>query len=377
MSNVNLPPFETWLAEPLPKDVATSLDRLRRADDVRHLAVMPDVHLSGDVCVGAVVATSELVYPAAVGGDIGCGMAAIAVDADAGLLADARHAAILLSNLRQCVPSNKHSSQRAIPEELSALGLSDPQLAKAARRDGRVQLGTLGRGNHFLEFQSDAPGQLWLMLHSGSRAMGQLITRFHLDRAAPSKSHLVYLDANTSQGAAYLHDVAWARTYAAANRRAMLHSVEALLMQNFNTSLDWPTLIHTDHNHVARETHFGQSLLVHRKGAQAAAAEQPAVIPGSMGTTSYHVTGRGHATALASCSHGAGRRLPRAEAARRVSTRDLAHQMSGVWFDERRAAALRDEAPAAYKDIRKVLRAQRDLVRIERELQPVLGYKGT
>lgn len=376
MNDPQLPPLNTWLAEPLPKDAAQSLDRLHRADDVCHLAIMPDVHLAADVCVGAVLATRDLVYPAAIGGDIGCGMAAVALDADASLLADAKKAATLLHRLAESVPGNKHAAKRDFPADCRPHDLSSPALAKAADRDGRVQLGTLGRGNHFLEFQRDPDDRLWIMLHSGSRAMGQRITQFHLDRAATPRARLTALDAASPRGIDYLHDVAWARAYAAANRLAMLRAGDELLQHLFNTPLDWPTLIHLDHNHVERETHFGQSLLVHRKGAQSAFDGQLALIPGSMGAASYHVAGRGHEPALASCSHGAGRRLSRTDAARKISPRDFTRQMAGVCFNERRAAALRDEAPAAYKDIRQVMRAQRDLVRITRELHPVLSYKG-
>jgi tRNA-splicing ligase RtcB len=376
MNDPKLPPLATWLTEPLPKDVAQSLDRLRRTDDVRHIAVMPDVHLAADICVGTVLATRELVYPAAIGGDIGCGMAAVAIDASAVVLADERSAIALLRGLAESVPSLKHAAKRELPRECDPADLSAPSLAKAADRDGRLQFGTLGRGNHFLEFQRDADGRLWTMLHSGSRAMGQCITRYHLDRAATPRAHLIAIDVTSPRGRDYLHDVAWARAYAAANRLAMLRGVDALLQRLFHVSIDWPTLIHRDHNHVERETHFGESLLVHRKGAQSALADAPALIPGSMGTASFHVTGRGHAPALASCSHGAGRRLSRTDAARTLTARDVQRQMSGVHFNEHRAAALRDEAPAAYKDIRRVMRAQRDLVRITRELHPVLSYKG-
>jgi len=376
MNDSELSPLATWLAEPLPRDVAQSLERLRRADDVRHIAVMPDVHLAADVCVGAVVATRELVYPAAIGGDIGCGMAAVAIDSDESILANEALAAALMRSLANCIPHNKQPSKRDLPPDCAPANLSSPALAKAADRDGRLQLGTLGRGNHFLEFQSDTESRLWIMLHSGSRAMGQHISQFHPTRVKMPRSRPLAFDATSQAGIEYLQDVTWARAYAAANRLAMLHAVDALLHRVFNTSLDWPTLVHPDHNHVQRETHLGQSLLVHRKGAQSAPAGQPALIPGSMGTASFHVVGRGHEPALSSCSHGAGRRLSRADAARKIFPRELARQMGRVWFDERRAAALCDEAPAAYKDIRKVLRAQRDLVCITRELRPILSYKG-
>jgi tRNA-splicing ligase RtcB len=184
-----------WLCEPLPKDVALSIGRLASSQDVRHVAIMPDVHLSGDVCVGLAVATERLIYPAAVGGDIGCGMAAIATDADAGLLGSKHAAPAILDGLRFGVPSNRHSRQTMpaeLPPALRRLPLSDPRLEKFAARDGRVQFGTLGRGNHFLELQADQEDRLWIMLHSGSRAMGRAITARHVaiaekqsQRAAP------------------------------------------------------------------------------------------------------------------------------------------------------------------------------------------------
>jgi tRNA-splicing ligase RtcB len=173
---------ERWLAEPLPKDVALSIDRLASAEDVARVAVMPDVHLSGDVCVGLAVATTQLIYPAAVGGDIGCGMAAVALDADAGLLDGERAAARLLDALGKNVPAMRHSraTMPDLPGSLQVESLSHPRLQKLLSRDGRVQFGTLGRGNHFLEFQADDEDRLWIMLHSGSRAMGQAITGHHM-----------------------------------------------------------------------------------------------------------------------------------------------------------------------------------------------------
>jgi tRNA-splicing ligase RtcB len=376
MNQSALPPLASWLAEPLPRDVAKSIERLRRADDVRYIALMPDIHMAADVCVGAVVATRELVYPAAVGSDIGCGMASVAVQAAADLLDDPRAAAELLDGLSRAVPSNKHPEKRDLPDELVSPGLSGQSLAKAADRDGRVQLGTLGRGNHFLEFQADHAGRLWTMVHSGSRAMGQIISRHHLKNAvrrAPGPEHL---RVDSDEGQAYLSDVAWARCYAASNRMAMLQAVDELLRQLFKVEIDWPSLIHSDHNHVREESHFGQMLWIHRKGAQSSRSGEAGMVPGSMGTSSFHVLGRGAEKSLHSCSHGAGRRLSRTEAARKVNVRDLSRQMGPVWFDHRRAAALRDEAPSAYKDIRKIMRAQRELVRVTRELSPLLSYKG-
>lgn len=370
-----------WLCEPLPSDVALSIHRLASADDVQHIAVMPDVHLSGDVCVGLAVATRRLIYPAAVGSDIGCGMAAIAVDASADLLADKRNAGSLLAGLCQCVPAMRHSrvTQPAeLPSDLTDTPLSDVRLALLVVRDGRVQFGTLGRGNHFLEFQRDQEGRIWIMVHSGSRAMGQAITGHHLAIAEhySGRRRLPFLDTATPAGAAYLADATWAVRYAEQNRLAMLRATEQLLSRLFGVPFDWQTLIHANHNHICSEAHFHDELWVHRKGALPAAEGIAGVIPGSMGSPSFHVTGRGCPESLFSSSHGAGRALSRSDAVREISTRQLDREMRGVWFDSRQANRLRDEAPSAYKDILAVMRAQRELTRIDRQLQPLLSYKG-
>jgi tRNA-splicing ligase RtcB len=375
MNEPNLATFHTWLVEPMPRDVSGSIQKLRRQADVAHIAVMPDVHLAQDVCVGVVMATRQLIYPSAVGGDIGCGMATVAVNAEANVLDSELLAMRVLDGLRDVVPTNKHHQPRALPDRLPTSALSDPVLARHAQRDGRVQLGTLGRGNHFLEFQADTENRLWIMVHSGSRAMGQWITKHHMG-GSRTANRLLSLDSLDDRGRSYLMDAAWARVYAEENRRVMLSAVETLLRREFAWSLDWDTLIHADHNHVLWELHDQEGYWVHRKGAQSVSKDVAGLVPGSMGTASFHVAGRGHAPAFDSCSHGAGRRLPRGSATRSLSARDFTRDMSGVWFDPRKASRLLDEAPSAYKDIRAVMRAQRDLIRITREVRPILSYKG-
>ncbi|MEI8381746.1 MAG: RtcB family protein [Planctomycetota bacterium] len=368
-----------WVTEPLPSDVSKSLQRLARSEDVRYVAVMPDVHLAGDVCNGTVIATNDLIYPLAVGGDIGCGMLAVACDLSADVLSNEMSAGRVMAGLYRRTPSNKHAKSHLpeqLPESLNEKPLSASTLETLKVRDGLFQLGTLGRGNHFVELQSDVDGRLWLMLHSGSRGMGQAITEHHLRRTTQAPSGLGYLDASTPEGLAYVSDQEWTTEYAMQNRLAMARAVEALLQEFFSTSLDWSTLIHCHHNHVRRETHFGEELWVHRKGALPASEGEPGVIPGSMGNHSFHVTGRGEKTALRSSSHGAGRSLARHLARKSISRHELNQQMKGIWFDQRRADAIRDEAPSAYKDIHRVMRAQRELTRIIRELKPILAYKG-
>jgi tRNA-splicing ligase RtcB len=371
----------SWLTEPLALDVAQSIERLCRASDVRQVAVMPDVHLANQVCVGVAMATQRLIYPAAVGSDIGCGMAAIGFEADADLLAGERAAARVLAGMCRLIPSIKHpraAVPAALPPSLQAASLSDPRLEKLKDRDGRFQFGTLGRGNHFVELQADQHDRLWLMVHSGSRGMGQAITAYHVKKAveAGGRDPLVSFDAESPPGPAYLADVAWAIDYAQQNRLAIVAAVERLLAELFDVAANRDTLIHSNHNHVRRETHLGESYWVHRKGALSAAAGEPGVIPGSMGSASFHVIGRGEESALCSSSHGAGRELSRGEASKKINVKRLEREMQGVWFDHRHAAQLRDEAPSAYKDIRAVMRAQRELTKIERELRPLLSYKG-
>jgi tRNA-splicing ligase RtcB (3'-phosphate/5'-hydroxy nucleic acid ligase) len=373
------PQVSGWLCEPLPEDVGQSLLRLSEAEDVRQLAIMPDVHLAADVCIGTALATTETIYPSAVGSDIGCGMAAIGFAAGAELLSDEQAAANVLAGLYETVPANKHRTAGAVDvsELPDPTALSESSLTKKALRTGRVQLGTLGRGNHFVELQSDTEGRLWLMVHSGSRGMGQQISRFHLEHVRPDEqSRLPCFDADSREGQAYLNDVAWAVAYAAQNRMAMVRAVEALMQRQFGVAADWETLIHSDHNHVRSEEYDGKKLWVHRKGALPAAAGQAGIIPGSMGSSSFHVAGRGCIAALCSSSHGAGRSMSRRQAARTVRLRDLERQMRGVWFDRRQAEALRDEAPSAYKDIGRVMQAQKELTRIVRPVRPLLCYKG-
>jgi tRNA-splicing ligase RtcB len=370
-------PITMWVTDKPSADVRVALERLAASADVQRVAVMPDVHLAGGVCIGTVTATTQRIFPAAVGGDIGCGVAALRFDAAASLLDSAEHAAAVLAGLYRVVPFIKHARREApdLSEALAAQPLSAPALEALKVRDGRLQLGTLGRGNHFLELQRDEDGSLWLMVHSGSRAMGPAIREHHV-RGAPNDNGLAWLDASAPDGVRYLNDMAWARAYARHNRQHMIERVVELLGELYGAHADWSSLVDCDHNHVARERLENRTLWVHRKGALHAAAGEPGIIPGSMGSASYHVVGRGEPSALCSSSHGAGRAMSRTDARRRITTKRLLSDVEGVWFDHRLTERLREEAPAAYKDIGAVMRAQRELTRIVRKLEPVLVYKG-
>lgn len=378
MNESPLAPMKTWLATPMNQDVSEAIERLRRAPDVQQIAVMPDVHLGNDVCIGVAVATSQLIYPQAVGGDIGCGVLALALDVEATALSSPRVAGQVLAGLGPAVPARRRNRNAVlpIPEPLASDTLSHPSLESIRRNEGVIEFATLGSGNHFIEIQADEEERLWLMLHSGSRALGQAIHNHHLARAQPVDNRLRAVESNSLAGAEYLHDLSWARLYADVSRRAMAEQAGNVLTEELGARVCWDTVITTDHNHLSFEQHGERELWVHRKGAMSAGLGEHGVLPGSMGSPSFHVEGRGCEEALCSSAHGAGRALTRTAARSKVNERELSRQMKGIWFDYRLAGKLRDEAPSAYKDIRAVLRAQKELVKVTRTLRPVLNYKG-
>lgn len=376
------PVIREWLVERPPPEVQRSINRLARAPDVAAIAVMPDVHLSGDVCVGLAVATNGAIYPQAVGGDIGCGMTTVSLGVGPETL-DEAHAARLLAQIRARAPAMRHRSRADAPDPIAAVAtisaaavLSDPHLRKLSEREGRVEFATLGRGNHFVELQRDEAGEYWLLVHSGSRAMGQTITARYLAAAQRVGGGLFALRADEASGAEYLAAVDWACAYAEASRRRMLLAAAEVVQETLGLAADWQTMFSCCHNHVRSQTIDGAAVLVHRKGANPASLDAPGIIAGSMGTQTVHTLGRGCEDALYSSSHGAGRLLSRGAAKSAISPRELHDQMRGVWFDARLTAELCDEAPSAYRDLKTVLRAQRDLIRVTRRLRPVLVYKG-
>jgi tRNA-splicing ligase RtcB len=365
-----------WLVEAhLTPGVQANVERLARSEDVRHVVVLPDVHLGKLINNGCVGATVDLVYPQAVGGDIGCGFSAIGFNGTAEFLADDRNARKVIRRFYQLVPALKLPQSQGLPAKLSDWALSEESLVKASRRDGALQLGTLGCGNHFVEFQRDDAGALWLMVHSGSRAMGQVITEFHLSRAAVSSTGLKFLDARTAAGQAYLNDMAWAVEYATLNRLAIIARTVEIIGAQFGVAANEESYMNSPHNFARREWHVGQQLFVHRKSANSARRDELSLIAGSMGSPSYLVHGLGEERALCSSSHGAGRVMSRTEARQRFSPTDLKRQLGAVKHDERVLPDLCDEAPSAYRDIREVMRAQRDLVRQNARLRPMLNFK--
>jgi tRNA-splicing ligase RtcB len=366
-------PLHQWIAERPHAEVEQALARLRHAPDVVAIAVMPDVHLASEVCVGVALATTCTLYPAAVGSDIGCGMAALGFDARAELAVASGPR--ILAALGTKLPVLRHPTRSCpeLPTELAEAPLSAAPLEHAKQREAKLQLGSLGRGNHFVELQRDDHDRLWAMVHTGSRGIGQRIRNWH-EPAGGSGLH--GLAADSSEGRAYLADLEWALAYADENRRRILATVTEVLADTIGAQPLPETLVECRHNFVRREHHERGELWVHRKGAISARDGELGIIPGSMGTVSYLVEGRGEPRSLCSSSHGAGRALARGEAFRTISSKQLRRELRGVCFDERLTERLRDEAPGAYKDIGAVMRAQRELTRVVQRLRPLLAFKG-
>lgn len=376
--NASRTPIRSWASDRLSDDIRRTIDRLARSDDIRHIAIMPDIHLGRDVCIGTAFATTELIYPDAIGGDIGCGMSAVALDTFTDDLSPERIRQFH-REIRAAAPIQRQRADaaKAVADRVpDSAQLSLPGLQAAANAEGPLRLGTLGTGNHFLELQHDDEKRLWLMVHSGSRGLGQTIRAAHADHATRSKSGLRFIAAASPAGQAYLRDMDWARRFAAESRRSMLLAVGDAAKKLFGWRLLDETIFDCDHNHINEEDHFGSPLFVHRKGAMAAFRDMPGIVPGSMAAPSFHVVGRGVPEALCSSAHGAGRAMSRTEARHRVSRQRLQQELRDVHVDPKALAGLREEAPSAYKDIRAVMRAQRKLVRVVRTLAPILTHKG-
>jgi len=353
-----------------------------------HVAVMPDVHVGKGATVGSVIAMRGAVAPAAVGVDIGCGMTAVKTSLTASQLPDnLRH---LRLAIEEVVPvGRRHHTTPVWPQSQGLHGATETLLQRFATLEpevqnfaGRVQLqlGTLGGGNHFIEICLDGDERVWLMLHSGSRFIGAALAEHHMqaasqllhNRSLPDPELAVFL-AGSPTFDAYRRALYWAQEYAALNRALMLERVEQVLSDEWpDVTFEQPVSCH--HNYVAEEHHFGEDLLVTRKGAIRAGTGELGIIPGSMGTKSFIVRGKGNPQSFESASHGAGRRMSRNQARKAFSPRDLARQTEGV--ECRKDGGVVDEAPKAYKDIRRVMDQQADLVEVVAELKQVVCVKG-
>ena len=358
-----------------------------------YVAAMPDVHAGIGATVGSVIPARRAIIPAAVGVDIGCGMSAVRLSLKAGQLPDS------LAHVREAI-------ERAVPvgfAEHGETGARREACAPLARRLGHIlrehpkigkmqrdhekkwvrQMGSLGGGNHFIEICFDENDHLWVMLHSGSRGIGNCIGRYFIAQAREAMlkrdvhlpdRDLAWFDEGTRLFDDYVEAVGWAQDYAFANRREMMDLILGALRRHLPQFEITNEAINCHHNYVQQEEHFGEQVYVTRKGAISARSGELGIIPGSMGARSYIVRGKGSTESFCSCAHGAGRRLSRSEAKRRFSRADLAEQTRGV--ECRRDKGVLDEIPGAYKDIDKVMADQTDLVEVAHTLKQIVCVKG-
>jgi len=352
-----------------------------------HLALMPDAHFGLGSTVGSVIPTRGAVIPAAIGVDIGCGMCATKLNIRADQLPD--NLGPLHGRIAKAVPSgvgkghvDGHESRgwqhmtRLAPD-----GLDEKMQATATK-----QMGSLGSGNHFVEVCVDESDGVWVVLHSGSRGVGNQLARFHIDRAKKLMQEwfisipnpdLAYLVEGTPEFDAYIADMLWAQDYAMANREEMMDAVLACVADELGIEGSLETQrINCHHNYTTREQHHGKSVWLTRKGAIRARSGDLGIIPGSMGTSTYIVSGLGNDASYHSCSHGAGRKMSRNQAKKTFDVDSLAAAMVGRAWNDRQADALVDEHPGSYKDIVSVMDAQSDLIEVVHVLEAVLNYKG-
>ena len=355
-----------------------------------HVAAMPDVHLGKGATVGAVVPTRGAICPAAVGVDIGCGMSARKTSIPADSL-DGEDLKRLRHSIEREIPVGHEQKRQPFDAAVAWMesnGAPDT-VPKSVVVRARHQLGTLGGGNHFIEVCVDRDdGLLWTLLHSGSRNVGKTVAETHIARAKRAMGldladlpdpDLAWLSAGTSEFEEYAADLDWCQRYARENRAIMMDRLLrqlafALGFQGDESRLGITTAVDCHHNYVSEEHHFGEALLVTRKGAISARAGELGIIPGSMGTGSYIVSGLGNPESFHSAPHGAGRRMSRGEARRRFTKEDLVCETEGV--ECRKDARVVDEIPSAYKPIEEVMEKSRDLVEVVAGLRQIVCVKG-
>ena len=393
-------PIKAWtVGVPFEAEAEAQLRRIARLPFVhKWVAVMPDVHAGIGSTVGSVVATRGAIIPAAVGVDIGCGMMAVRTTLVASDLPDDLRA--VRSAIEAAVPhgrtddgrANDRGAWGAVPDRVAAAwnGLVPgydalvAEFPKLGRGSAVTQLGTLGTGNHFIEVCLDEADHVWLMLHSGSRGVGNRIGSFFIDLAKKDMrtwmvnlpdENLAYLPEGTEHFHAYWRAVSWAQGYAATNRELMMQAVVEAVRSSGLRSFELSDLaVNCHHNYVAREHHYGADVLVTRKGAVRAAEGDLGIIPGSMGAKSFIVRGKGNRESFHSCSHGAGRKMSRTAAKKAFTLDDHAAATKGI--ECRKDLDVIDETPMAYKSIDDVMHAQRELVDVVHTLRQIVCVKG-
>jgi tRNA-splicing ligase RtcB (3'-phosphate/5'-hydroxy nucleic acid ligase) len=387
-------PIKAWTqGVPVEDEARRQLINIARLPFVyRHVAAMPDVHLGIGATVGSVIPTVGAIIPAAVGVDIGCGMCAVRTSLRAEHLPDSLREIRLA--IEEAVPvgfamhketpmSVSKAWRKRFAEDYKEMIARFPKLEPKEASAAPRQLGTLGGGNHFIELCLDEAGAVWVMLHSGSRGIGNKIGVFFIERAKQVASerdirlpdrNLAWLEDGSEDFKQYVRWLGWAQDYARANRDAMLKAVVDVLQRRFPDLALTAEAVNCHHNYASLEEHFGHRVWVTRKGAVRAGEGELGIIPGSMGAKSYIVRGKGNAESFMTCAHGAGRKMSRNAAKKAFTLADHAEATAGV--ECRKDGGVLDETPGAYKDIDAVMAAQSDLVEVVHTLKQVVCVKG-
>jgi len=354
------------------------------------VSIMPDAHQGYGMPIGGVLATKDVIIPNAVGVDIGCGMCAVKTSLTE---IDRETLKKIMGEIRKFVPVGfSHQKEKQDEDLMPNRGITDHlKIVGQEYQSALKQIGTLGGGNHFIEIQKGSDGFIWIMIHSGSRNLGFKVADYYNKLAVklnekwhskvPKEWELAFLPIDSEEAQDYIQEMSYCVDFALANRRLMMKRVMEVFLNlnglNNNSRIDFEQMINIAHNYASLENHFGQDVWVHRKGATEAREGTIGIIPGSQGTASYIVEGKGNPESFMSCSHGAGRRMGRNQARKDLVLEDevKALEDKGILHSIRGVKEL-DEAPSAYKDIHSVMKNQEDLVKVLVELKPLAVIKG-
>ena len=376
-------PIKLWLEDLEPGALAQAKNLANLPFAFKHIAIMPDSHQGYGMPIGSVLATKGVVIPNAVGVDIGCGMCAMRTGLQH---IEKDELKKIMGIARTLIPLGFNHHETMQDEVYMPEGYEGLKLVERGYLKARKQVGTLGGGNHFIEIQQGSDGYIWIMIHSGSRNLGYSVAKWYNKAAillneryhsvVTKKMELAFLPIETEEARAYMAEMNYCIDFALANRKLMMLRM-AQAMEEVCGSFEQDEIINKSHNFAAWEHHFGENVLVHRKGATRAYEGEAGMIPGSQGSKSYIVRGMGNPESFKSCSHGAGRKMGRRQAQRELNLEEQIKMLDaiGVIHGMRNTRDL-DEAPAAYKDIDVVMENQKDLAEIVVELSPLAVLKG-
>ncbi len=380
-------PIKMWLDEIEDEALQQAKNLANLPFAFHHIALMPDAHVGFGMPIGGVLATKDVIVPNAVGVDIGCGMCAVKTSLQE---ISKDNLISIMKQIRQAIPVgfNKHKEMQDL--DLMPADYEGREVVKKEFNNARKSIGTLGGGNHFIEIQKGSDKHIWIMVHSGSRNLGLQVAE-HYNKIAIAKSSefsqkygdvpkewdLAGLPVDSIDGKAYLTEMKYCVEFALANRKHMIDRIKQIFDKEFGNKVKYDDFINIAHNYAALETHFGEKVWVHRKGATLAKNRTIGIVPGSQGSKSYIVNGLGNKESFNSCSHGAGRLMGRNEAIRTLDLNAEIEKLKklGVIHNIRGKNDL-DEAPSAYKNIDKVMENQKDLVDVLVELTPLAVIKG-